>query len=77
MLLQLLRLLRQPLRLLLALVARVGGVPERAQREQGHEQDAEHRPPDQHPPQPFDVGLGVAVERDADLVVDLENLSPS
>ena len=77
MLLQLQRLLRQPLGLFLALVARVRSVPERTQREEGHEEDAEHRPTDQHPPQPLNVGLGVAVEGNANLVVDLEDLSPS
>lgn len=60
--------------LLLALVADVACVPERAQGQEGHEDDAEDGAADEDPAQGLNVGPRVAVELDADLVVYLLNL---
>lgn len=60
--------------LLLALVGDVTAVPQHAQRQDHHEDDAQHGAPSEHPADGFDLGLGVAVENDADFVGDLLDL---
>jgi hypothetical protein len=53
----------------LLFVGQIAGVAQRGQHHDGHEHDRQHRAAGQDPSQALDLGLGVAVERDGDLVV--------
>lgn len=58
----------------LALVGDVTAVPQHSQRQDHHEDDAQHGAPSENPADGFDLGLGVAVENDADFVGNLLDL---
>lgn len=70
-------LLLDLLRFLLVLLSDVRAVPQRPERQDRHEQDTDDGPADEDPAEALDLGLGVAAERDGDLVVDLLDLRES
>lgn len=58
----------------LSLVTNIGRVPQRPQRQHGHEQDSDDGSSDEDPSHSLNLRLCVAAEHDADLVVDLLDL---
>lgn len=60
--------------LFLAFFRRIRGVADGAQGENGHEEDSQGGAADEDPAQGLDIGLCVAIELDADLVIDFLDL---